>query len=439
MAKRSELSEYEIQRERNIAENRKVLEALGVTLAREEVRAVAPTPIPKGGDEDDYKAPKKKRKGSRAINTYAGEILQEQDRELRVVSSKGSRRSSRLSSKPNGPLVELHQDFTDDDEEKPRLVKKWTGGHVFGPIPGIEIGHCWDMRVDCCTDGVHRATVAGIAGSESEGCYSVALSGGYEDDIDLGEAFTYTGSGGRDLKGTSANPKNLRTAAQSKDQTLVGGNKALKISYETKKPVRVIRGYKLNSPYAPDEGYRYDGLYTVENFWQARGLSNFMVYKYAFKRVPGQPPLPVVKKTHRENAQALDSESKENNQEAAMEVKEAVGNKKRTARKGQVAHSRAESTSEEVKEVEKEVIFKPLETKRMTSRKGQANEDITGSPEDEFHKNEVVVEARGRKRKTPGKVQADEKDVKGCGLEPGGNSEDVVAKPAKQKRKITRK
>lgn len=79
---------------------------------------------------------------------------------------------------PNGPLVELPQDFTDDgDEKKPRLVKKWTGGHVFGPIPGIEIGHCWDMRVDCCIDGVHRATVAGIAGSESEGCYSVALSG----------------------------------------------------------------------------------------------------------------------------------------------------------------------------------------------------------------------------------------------------------------------
>ena len=35
-------------------------------------------------------------------------------------------------------------------------------------------------------------------------------------------------------------------------------------STETKQPVRVIRGYKLHSPYAPLEGYRYDGLYTVE-------------------------------------------------------------------------------------------------------------------------------------------------------------------------------
>ena len=30
-------------------------------------------------------------------------------------------------------------------------------------------------------------------------------------------------------------------------------------SVETRKPVRVVRGYKLNSPYAPAEGYRYDG------------------------------------------------------------------------------------------------------------------------------------------------------------------------------------
>ena len=41
----------------------------------------------------------------------------------------------------------------------------------------------------------YRPTVAGIHGSETEGCYSLALSGGYEDDIDLGNSFTYTGEG----------------------------------------------------------------------------------------------------------------------------------------------------------------------------------------------------------------------------------------------------
>ena len=36
--------------------------------------------------------------------------------------------------------------------------------------------------------------MAGIH-SGPDGCYSVALSGGYEDDIDYGECFTYTGEG----------------------------------------------------------------------------------------------------------------------------------------------------------------------------------------------------------------------------------------------------
>ena len=39
-----------------------------------------------------------------------------------------------------------------------------------------------------------RPTVAGIHGGD-EGCYSIALSGGYEDDLDYGECFTYTGEG----------------------------------------------------------------------------------------------------------------------------------------------------------------------------------------------------------------------------------------------------
>jgi len=36
-------------------------------------------------------------------------------------------------------------------------------------------------------------------------------------------------------------------------------------SRDTGKPVRVIRSYKHVSKYAPEKGYRYDGLYTVED------------------------------------------------------------------------------------------------------------------------------------------------------------------------------
>jgi E3 ubiquitin-protein ligase UHRF1 len=113
--------------------------------------------------------------------------------------------------------------------------------------------------------------------------------------IDLGVAFTYTGCGGRDLKGTKQNPKNLRTAPQTSHQTFSNPmNAALKRSAETRLPVRVIRGFKLDSPYAPAEGYRYDGLYVVERAWMAKGLTNgLLVCRYAFKRCKGQPDLPI--------------------------------------------------------------------------------------------------------------------------------------------------
>ena len=73
--------------------------------------------------------------------------------------------------------------------------------------------------------GVHRPHVAGIHGRESEGAYSIVLSGGYDDDRDEGAAFTYSGSGGRDLSG------NKRTAKQSYDQKLTHMNRYIYYMY----------------------------------------------------------------------------------------------------------------------------------------------------------------------------------------------------------------
>lgn len=67
--------------------------------------------------------------------------------------------------------------------------------------------------------GVHRPHVAGIHGRETDGAYSLILSGGYEDDIDNGDEFIYSGSGGRDLSG------NKRVSDQSCDQVLSRMNK----------------------------------------------------------------------------------------------------------------------------------------------------------------------------------------------------------------------
>lgn len=66
---------------------------------------------------------------------------------------------------------------------------------------------------------------------------------------------------------------------------------ALVRSFETQMPVRVIRGFKGDKKWAPKSGYRYDGLYQVCKWWNDRGLSGYKVYKYAFKRIDGQPPI----------------------------------------------------------------------------------------------------------------------------------------------------
>ena len=100
---------------------------------------------------------------------------------------------------------------------------------------------------------VHTPPVAGIAGSRHEGAVSVALSNGYEDNDDHGETFIFAGMGGRTRKMYDYSQPQIR------NQTAIPQNEALCKNVATGKPVRVIRGYKVNSPYAPRRGYRYDG------------------------------------------------------------------------------------------------------------------------------------------------------------------------------------
>ncbi|XP_050448065.1 E3 ubiquitin-protein ligase UHRF1-like [Cataglyphis hispanica] len=169
-----------------------------------------------------------------------------------------------------------------------------------GPIPGIEVGMCWIFRVQVSEVGVHRPHIAGIHGRETDCAYSIVLSGGYEDDIDNGDEFLYTGSGGRDLSG------NKRTAGQSSDQTLTRMNKALAINCNAKLnakdgataedwrggiPVRVVRNFKLRkySKYAPQEGNRYDGIYKVVKYYPDTGKSGFRVWRYVLRRDDPSP------------------------------------------------------------------------------------------------------------------------------------------------------
>lgn len=69
-----------------------------------------------------------------------------------------------------------------------------------------------------------------------------------------------------------------------KDQQLIRGNLALARNCITGNPVRVTRGYKLDSSFAPAEGYRYDGLYRIDHYWSETGIDGFKIWRYRLIR-----------------------------------------------------------------------------------------------------------------------------------------------------------
>ncbi|KAG8831563.1 hypothetical protein FRC18_006313 [Serendipita sp. 400] len=303
------MKDYERHRQENIEKNKAILIELGLDVIAASMPTIVPKPQQSKGAAKSKKAPVVKRKREEEEYDDDEENVQVETKAPRI-NIDGARRSSRLARQE----IDYNEDALEKsnrvraEKAKKRELQEDTMGRLnskvgertenpkqFGHIPGVPVGTCWEFRTQCSKDAVHAPVVAGISGNAIDGAYSVALSGGYDDDVDLGYVFTYTGAGGRDLKGTKDAPKNLRTGPQVKDQSFDHPpNRALQLSCETRKPVRVIRGYKLPSIYAPESGYRYDGLYVVERAWMEPGLNEngYKVVKYAFKRLPDQPPIP---------------------------------------------------------------------------------------------------------------------------------------------------
>ena len=151
-----------------------------------------------------------------------------------------------------------------------------TAKPIFGHLPDYPVGFHFASRIALSRAGVHGPRVAGIAGSGRLGARSVVLAGGYEDTQDFGDVILYTGHGGRDVT----------TGRQIADQMLTGGNLALAVNHAHDLPVRVIRGARLDSPYAPEAGYRYDGLYRVAAYWRELGSSGYNIWRFRLRKLP---------------------------------------------------------------------------------------------------------------------------------------------------------
>lgn len=151
----------------------------------------------------------------------------------------------------------------------------------FGAVPGVREGRVFKRIKDA--GAVHRAWGSGICGTRANGAESIVVSGGYEDDIDLGDVLIYTGHGGRDSSGR-----------QVKDQEPTTQNESLYTSFVNGKPVRVIRAINPRRSDAGKlscDGYRYDGLYLVDDFWTERGRSGYLVYRSKLIKVDAYPVL----------------------------------------------------------------------------------------------------------------------------------------------------
>lgn len=151
---------------------------------------------------------------------------------------------------------------------------------VFGEINGFPEGMEFESRKEVSMSGIHKPLQAGISGSGSEGADSIVLSGGY-DDQDFGDSIIYTGHGGID-----------DTGKQIADQEMTKQNLALALSRDNGLPIRVIRGASNQSKFSPLKGYRYDGLYSVEDYWK-EDKNEFVVFRFKLVKIPLTQSLPI--------------------------------------------------------------------------------------------------------------------------------------------------
>lgn len=147
----------------------------------------------------------------------------------------------------------------------------------YGHIAGISVGATFLDRLALSKSGIHRATQGGITGG-ADGTESVVLNAGYPDDVDRGDEVIYTGHGGL----------NPNTGKQEREQDFKQGNKGLAVCCDQGLPVRVCRGPKVEAPYGTKSGYRYDGLYRVEEYWHDTGRDGFRIWRFRLRAIPGE-------------------------------------------------------------------------------------------------------------------------------------------------------
>lgn len=145
----------------------------------------------------------------------------------------------------------------------------------YGEISGYLEGSLFESRDELRKAGLHSKPMDGISCIFGNPADAIVLSGGYGEDVDEGEYILYTGQGGQDPK----------TRKQIKDQVLEKGNLGLMMSKDRGIPIRVIRGSGHKSVHSPTEGYRYDGLYSIDEAFTEKSIDGPWIWRFELRKI----------------------------------------------------------------------------------------------------------------------------------------------------------
>jgi len=175
-----------------------------------------------------------------------------------------------LPGKPGTKKNNYEDKMTDkiDPEYEGRANPKFHGNGL------LLNGQWWPSQLAAVRDGAHGATIAGISGTEGKGAYSCIMSGGHDyPDEDNGDKVLYCGT-------------------DSTDGSVTEPTRRMLENVENGKHVRLIRSHNLKSPFAPEIGFRYDGLYKVVSSQNLDGSnSSRQRHRFKLERLPGQAPM----------------------------------------------------------------------------------------------------------------------------------------------------
>ncbi|MFF7341116.1 YDG/SRA domain-containing protein [Streptomyces sp. NPDC008163] len=149
----------------------------------------------------------------------------------------------------------------------------------FGPPPNVLEGARFRTHDDLYAAGVHRFRGQGISGTSYQGVDSIVASGGYAADEDHGDVIIYTAQGG------SPDKDGHITA----DQELTKVNEGMLVNYREGLPIRYVHGLGIKRRKAT-EGYKYRGLYLVEDYWSVRTDRGFLMWQFRLAKSTAVEP-----------------------------------------------------------------------------------------------------------------------------------------------------